>query len=80
MEWILPFLPTGLLILGQRMQKRDSNVTGADDALGAAFVNMGPVVTLALSNPDDKTTLKALKAARAGLDEAISQLEAQKKS
>jgi len=78
MEFIIPFLPAGLLLLGQRLQKRDSNNTGADDAIGRALVNVGPVVTLALANTDDRAALRALKAAREGFDEAIRQLEAEK--
>jgi hypothetical protein len=74
-EWILPFLPTGLILLGQRLQRRDKNRTGSDDALGRAFVTMAPVITLALGDTDAPAKLRALKAAREGLDVAIAEME-----
>jgi hypothetical protein len=77
MEWILPFLPTGLMLLGQRLQRRDKDVKGSDDAIGRALVNMAPVVTLALGNADARASVRALTAARDGLDHAIKELEAE---
>lgn len=80
MEWILPLLPTGLMLLGQRFQRKDKNKTGGDDAIGRALVTMAPVVTLALGDTDTPARLRALKAAREGLDFAIAELEAESES
>jgi len=77
-EWLLPFLPTGLMMLGQRLQRRDSNATGADDVIGRAIISAAPLATLALSNTDDQAALRALKATREGIDAAIKELEAEK--
>jgi hypothetical protein len=76
MDWIIPFIPTGLLVLGQRLQRRDKNRTGTDDALGRALVLIGPVAALGLSDTDTRATIRTLKVARDGLDVTIRELEA----
>jgi hypothetical protein len=77
MEWIMPFLPAGLMLLGQKLQRKDKDKKGFDDAFGRALVTMGPLVTIALGDADARASLRALRAAREGLDVAIAELEAE---
>jgi hypothetical protein len=77
MDWIMPFLPAGLMLLGQKLQRKDKDKKGFDDAFGRALVAMGPVVTIALGDTDESAKLRALKAARDGLNVAIGELEAE---
>jgi len=66
--------PAAMLSVGTALQAKDTNKTGADDAVGQILVAAAPAVTLAIDNNSD---VKALKRAMTAIrDSAQAYLDA----
>lgn len=57
--------PAAMLSVGSALQAKDTNKTGADDAVGAILVAAAPAVSLAIDgNSNEKALRKAMTAVR----------------
>ncbi len=63
MDYVLIFLPAGLMVLAQRLAKKDKNTTGADDDIAKVLNDLAPIMpALIQGNIDDKAADKVFLA------------------
>lgn len=71
------FAPVAMMSAGMWLQAKDTNRTGADDAVGQICVALSPVVQAAIDGTDSqKPTLTAMIAVRTAADAYIKSAEA----
>ena len=57
--------PVAMMSVGTALQAKDSNKTGADDAIGTVLVAAAPAVTMAIDGTNNqKALVKAMTAVR----------------
>lgn len=79
-KWYLDLLPMIAALVGSYLKGRDSNTTGADDAVGNILVAIAPAVEGIKSGENTGKVRKAMLAIRNAADAYLAQTETEAKT